>query len=301
MNTVTRWIDLRALDLIEPTGAPPLEFTEPLGEEALVGPDSVSWRMFKNPVALLVGGIAAVILELGEPRVRTGVWEHTSFRTKPMERLRGTARAAMMTVYGPRSKSEPMIARVVRMHDRIAGVTPDGVPYRASDPELLDWVHTTASWGLVEATHAYVRPVGMAERDRYHAEAKLAGRLFGVASAAGSHQEHVARLDRMRNVLQPSPIVHEFLDIMQGAPIAPELLRFSQRTFVRAGIALLPIWMRERFELGREWDLRPWERRLVATAARAADRLALPSSPAVLSCRRLGLRDDYLFRDHSAR
>jgi len=294
-HAVTLWIDRRALDLIEPGGAPPLEFTEPRGEPALVGPDSVSWHLFKNPVALLVGGIAAVILELGEPRVRTGVWEHTSFRHKPMERLRGTARAAMMTVYGPRSRSLPMIARVRAMHERVAGTTPQGAPYRASDPELLDWVHTTASWGLVEATHAYVRPVGIAERDRYHAEARIAGHLFGAAFAAGCHEEHVARLDRMRSALEPSPIVHEFLHIMRSAPIAPELLRFSQGTLVRAAVALLPRWARERLDLGRDWELRIGERRLVTAAARAADRLALPSSPAVLSCRRLGLRDDYLF------
>jgi hypothetical protein len=49
---------------------------------ALFEPDSVTWRVMKNPVALVVGGFAAVILELAEPRVRSGVWEHTSFRTR---------------------------------------------------------------------------------------------------------------------------------------------------------------------------------------------------------------------------
>jgi hypothetical protein len=35
-----------------------------------VGVDSVSWRIFKDPVSVFVGGIAAVILELAEPSVR---------------------------------------------------------------------------------------------------------------------------------------------------------------------------------------------------------------------------------------
>ena len=75
-----------------------VDFASPPGEPALVGPDSVAWQVFRNPVALFVGGVAAVVLELAEPRVRTGVWEHTSFRERPMERLRRTAQAAMLSV-----------------------------------------------------------------------------------------------------------------------------------------------------------------------------------------------------------
>lgn len=51
-------------------------------------------------MALLVGGIAAVILELAEPRVHTGVWEHSLFRSDPVRRLQRTGLAAMATVYG---------------------------------------------------------------------------------------------------------------------------------------------------------------------------------------------------------
>ncbi len=137
------------------------DFLHPVGEAALVSPDSVSWRVFKNPLALFVGGIAAVIIELAEPRVRTGVWEHTTFRVDPLRRLRRTGLAAMVTIYGARSKAEAMIARVRRMHDRVAGSTPAGKPYRANDPELLNWVQATA---------AYVRSLSDLERDRYYAE-----------------------------------------------------------------------------------------------------------------------------------
>jgi hypothetical protein len=67
-----------------------LDFSQPAGEVALVSPDSVSWRMFKNPLSLFIGGVTAVIMELAEPRVRTGVWEHTSFRLDLIRRLRRT-------------------------------------------------------------------------------------------------------------------------------------------------------------------------------------------------------------------
>jgi len=59
------------------------DFLRPAGEAALVSADSVSWRVFKNPLSLVIGGVAAVIMELAEPRVRTGIWEHTGRSTGP--------------------------------------------------------------------------------------------------------------------------------------------------------------------------------------------------------------------------
>ncbi len=84
-------------------------------------------------------------MELAEPRVRTGLWEHTAFRSDPVRRLRQTGLAAMVTVYGARSIAEPMIARVRRIHDVVAGTTLSGESYRANDPELLNWAYVTAA------------------------------------------------------------------------------------------------------------------------------------------------------------
>src|SRR5438552_18661325 len=130
-------LEAAALELLQPKGQPRVDFAHPLGEPALTPPDSVSWQVFKNPVAIFIGGMAAVILELAEPRVRTGVWEHSSFRTDPLARMERTGLAAMVTVYGARSVAERMIAGVRGMHARVSGATPDGQRYRANEPELL--------------------------------------------------------------------------------------------------------------------------------------------------------------------
>ena len=110
-RAVESWLDRAASTLLTPDAGPAIDFSQPLGEAALTNPASVSWRIFKNPVSLFIGGVAAVILELAEPRVRTGVWEHTEFRTRPARRIRRTGLAAMVTVYGPRSAAEAMIAK----------------------------------------------------------------------------------------------------------------------------------------------------------------------------------------------
>ena len=112
--------------LLEPSDQSHIDFSRPTGEAALISPASVSWRVFKNPLSLFIGGVSAVIMELAEPRVRTGVWEHTTFRADPMRRLRRTGLAAMVTIYGARSIAEAVIARIRRMHDAVAGTTSAG-------------------------------------------------------------------------------------------------------------------------------------------------------------------------------
>jgi uncharacterized protein (DUF2236 family) len=289
------FLDAAARDLIRAPGTPAVDFSRPVGEPALVGADSVSWQVFKNPVALFVGGVAAVILELAEPAVRTGVWEHTTFRTDPGRRLRRTGLAAMVTVYGARSVSEPMIAGIVRLHGRVRGTTPARETYHANDVRLLTWVQATASWGFAEAYSRYVRSFEPAEFDRFYAEAAPAARLYGALEMPRSKLGVEALFDTMRPRLEASPIVLEFLDIMRAAPVFPVSLRPFQRLLVRAAVDMVPAWMRERLGLDAVLGLSGWQRWLVRRAGAFADRVMLPSSPAVQACQRLGLADDYLY------
>src|ERR1700743_126117 len=61
-----------------------IDFTKPAGEPALTSPDSVSWRVFKNPISLFIGGVTAVLMEFAEPKIRSGVWDHSTFKTDPL-------------------------------------------------------------------------------------------------------------------------------------------------------------------------------------------------------------------------
>lgn len=292
---VARELDLAAQGLLQSPGAA-VDFSSPSGEPALVGADSVSWQVFKNPVALFIGGVAAVLLELAEPKVRAGVWDHTSFRTDPVRRLRRTGLAAMVTVYGARSQAEAMIAGVVRRHDSVEGLTPERAAYRANDRELLDWVQATAGFGFSEAYHRYVRPLSRQERDRFYAEGAPAARLYGAVGAPGSTAEMGAMLAATAPQLGSSPIIFEFLDIISGAPILAPTLRPLQRMLIRAAVSSTPDWFREQLGLDAEHQLRFGEAGVVKLACRLADRIMLRSSPAVQACRRLGLPDDYLYR-----
>jgi uncharacterized protein (DUF2236 family) len=284
-----------AKSLFEIPGGPRVDFTAPAGEAALAAADSVSWRVFKNPVALFVGGVTAVILELAEPRVRTGVWEHSSFRTDPLTRLKRTGLAAMVTVYGARSVAEAMIVGVGRQHARVAGTTPDGTAYRADDVELLDWVQATASFGFMGAYHALAQPLSRADRDRFYAEAAPAARLYGALGAPTSEAEWEAQLAAMLPRLERSEIVLEFLGLMRAVKVAGPLSRL-QHPLIRAAVGLVPAPVRNVLGLGREWLPRPLELPVIRAAARIADRTPIPGAPPWAASVRVGLPGNWLYR-----
>jgi uncharacterized protein (DUF2236 family) len=271
-----------------------VDFTAPRGAAALFAPDSVTWRVMKNPVSLTIGGVAAVILELAEPRVRTGVWEHTSFRRDPATRIRRTGYAAMVTFYAPDEAARAMIANVNAAHARIAGVTPSGVAYRADDEELLNWVQATAGFGFFEAYQRFVRPLTKDEADRVYAEGALSSALYGARGAPRSAAEMDVLFDAMRPKLERSEIVFEFLDIMRAAPLLPS--RTLQRMMVRAAVDMTPAWVREILGLGPEFGLRFGERALLKALGAAAERFVIADAPPAQACVRMGLPANYLYR-----
>lgn len=273
-------------ELVRPPPGMACDFSQPAGEPALAPSDGVAWRVFANPVSLFIGGVAAVLLELAEPAVRTGVWDHSNFKRDPGTRLRRTGFAAMMTVYGPRSEAEKVIARVVRMHGRVEGHTPDGLPYHANDPRLLDWVQATASFGFTEAYHRYVRSLSAVEKDAAFAESEPAARLYGATGAPRSWLEWETMLAQAAPGLEGSGILADFMRIMGAAPIVPAPLRPLQRLLVRAAVEIVPEPVRSLPQL-RGRGLRPGEAALVRTLARASALLPLGDTPARQAARRL--------------
>ena len=245
-----------------------VDYSRPAGDPGIFGPASVAWRVHANGVTMFVGGITAVLLELAEPRVRSGVWDHSDFRTDPVGRMRRTGMAAMVTTYGPVADVERVTGRVRRMHERITGVTPEGEPYRADDPELLRWVHVTAVYGFLRAYVRYADPgLSRAEQDRYYAESVRGAAYYGATGVPTSVATAREYLRSMRPRLRPHPIVHEFLDLVSNAPVLSASSLPVQRLLVQAGIDALPAWARSLLGLGGGQAMRVAARPVVRSLA----------------------------------
>lgn len=273
-----------------------IDFLNPAGDAGLSGPGSVSWRVSANPVALGVGGIAAVILELAEPAIRAGVWDHSTFKVDPIRRMENTGLAAMAVTYGPTKAAQLTFDRVTRMHQRVSGLTHEGKPYEAMDPELLTWVHVTAAWGFLNAFIRHVDPrLSRADQDRYYAEGEVVGKSFGAQWVPTSVAEVEAYMREMGPRLYANETIHEFLALVRNATPIGAAGKPVQRLFAAAAIDLLPDWLQKQTGVDispiTRMTLRPALRTLARTA-RFAQRFA--DGPPQQACRRMGVSTDCL-------
>ena len=277
-----------------------IDYSQPAGEPAYLDPGSVHWRVYKNPIALAIGGVAAVLLEFADARIRSGVWDHSTYKADPIGRSKRTGVAAMVGVYGPQSAARRVIQGVTNMHARVVGETPKGEAYKALDVELLDWVSATAAYGFLNAYDRFVSPVSEADKSRFYAEGAPIARLYGVQYSPKSTADFLGMMDRLVDRFEPHPIVEEFLAIIQSGQAAPNMPRALHRALARASVSLLPPIVREKLKLGRAYDLTFFDRLALKAVGKLADRVPTKNSPPAQACRRLGLPEDFLYRGQAA-
>ena len=273
-----------------------VDFANPVGAPALQSPDSVQWRVFKNQIALGIGGVAAVLMEFADPRIRSGVWDHSTYKADPIGRSMRTGIAAMVGCYGPADAARQVIAGVNRMHVRVKGTTPGGEAYKAMDTELLDWVAATAAYGFVTAYDRFVAPLSDADKARYFRDGATVGRLYGARVIPASATEFMAMMEKLSPRFEPHAINTEFLDIIQSGKAAPGTPKFLHRALGRAAVSILPPLVRQKLALGPQYDLKLSDRIALQLVGRLAERRPDLSSPACQSSVRLGLPADFLYR-----
>ncbi|WP_333573733.1 oxygenase MpaB family protein [Sphingomonas sp.] len=218
--------------------------------DGLFTPDSVIWRVHGDVTTMMVGGVAALLLQMLHPAVLAGVWDHSKFRHDMLGRLRRTARFIALTSYASRDEAEAAIARVRGIHHHIRGTLPDGTPYSADDPRLLAWVHVTEAASFLDGWIRYAEP-GMlrGDQDRYFAEFAQVAEALGAEPVPRSRAEAQALITAMRGELRHDERTREFARLLLEQP-APNLATkpFQAMTFA-AAIDLLPGWARQMHRL----------------------------------------------------
>ena len=140
-------------------------------DTAFVHPDSVVRVVHSDLGAMMIGGLAALMLQALHPLAMAGVADHSSYEEDPIGRLRRTANFVGTTTFGTTAEAHAAIRLVQAVHRRVRGVAPDGRPYSADDPDLLTWVHAAEMYCFLEATQRYgSRRLSGAECDSYYCE-----------------------------------------------------------------------------------------------------------------------------------
>jgi uncharacterized protein (DUF2236 family) len=224
-------------------GGPKLDYSSPPGDPGLFGPDSVCWQVHADFTSMMIGGISALMLQALHPLALAGVWDHSTFRTDMLGRLRRTATFISGTTYGNQQDALALIDRVKRIHLGVSGVAPDGRPYRADDPALLRWVHVAEVSSFLAAHLRYVNPaLEPAAHDRYYAETARIAQCLGASDVPCSRAEVAAYLAAMQPELEAGSRVHEVVNTLRNAAPSTALMRPAGSLMFSAAVDLLPDW-----------------------------------------------------------
>lgn len=227
-------------------------------DQGLFATDSVVRRVHGDVTTMMVGGVAALLLQMLHPAVLAGVWDHSNFREDMQGRLRRTARFISVTSYGHRDEAEAAIARVRGIHERVGGFLPNGTPYRANEPRLLAWVHVTEASSFLHAWRRYGEP-GMSGRDqdRYFAEFASVAQALGADPVPRSRVEAERLIAGMRAELVSDARTREVMGfLLSQRPESPAAEPIQAIAF-QAAIDLLPAWARDLHGLPRPLLTRP--------------------------------------------
>lgn len=222
---------------------PPIEIA---GDgSGLFAPDSVSWRVHRDVTGMMVGGIAALMLQMLHPKVLAGVWDHSNFREDMYARLRGTARFIAVTTFESRDRAEAQIARVRHIHDAVSGTLPDGSPYSAGDPRLLAWVHVAETTSFLDGWIRYGEPgMSASDQDRYFAEMAQLATMLGADPVPKSRAGAAAIVRDFLPELTADSRSAEVLRLLLNQPPPSAMLVPFQMMTMRAAVDLLPGWAR---------------------------------------------------------
>lgn len=230
-------------------------------------------RHVDREMFLLLGGAAALLLQVAHPLVAAGVAQHSRFREEPFGRLHRTLDATLTVVFGEPDQARAALRRIDRRHGSVYGTTDHGRAYRARDPRLLLWVQTTLVLTSLRLYEVVVGPLPSVDRERYWSETKPIAAALGIpgsmlpATLADLEDFERAALDA--EVVPDATSFELARSIMRPLPL-PDML-FAPLDALTA--ALLPDGLRG--PLGLRWGTR--ERllfRAVIVTLRFARRIA---------------------------
>ncbi|MEE4411068.1 MULTISPECIES: oxygenase MpaB family protein [unclassified Serratia (in: enterobacteria)] len=226
-----------------------IDFENPAGDPGLFGPQSVIWRVHCDFTSMLCGGVSALLLQMLHPLALAGVWDHSNFREDMLGRLRRTSQFVSVTTFGPTAEAERLIAKVRAIHLQVTGVSNDGRPYAASDPDLLTWVHVVESSSFLASHLRYRNPHLSPElQDRYYQETARVAAALGARDIPTSCAAVADYLQRMRPQLVCDERTREVARILLAAPAPSALARPLGWLVMQAGIDLLPDWAQRQFD-----------------------------------------------------
>ncbi|MGX9791877.1 oxygenase MpaB family protein [Mycobacterium sp. MMS18-G62] len=202
-------------------------------------------RRVHGDASMFVGGLRALLLQSLHPLAMAGVAGHSDYRGDPWGRLQRTSTFLAVTTFGPADDAQRAVDRVRGIHRRVRGVAPDGRPYDASDPHLLEWVHIAEVDSFLMAHQLYgAAPLDQTGRDGYVADTARVAAALGVPDPPRTERELADRIEAYRPELSGTPAARDAARFLLLTPPLPIVARAPYGVLAATSVAMLPGWAR---------------------------------------------------------
>jgi uncharacterized protein (DUF2236 family) len=202
-------------------------------------------RRVHADASMFVGGLRALLLQSLHPLAMAGVAEHSDYRGDPWGRLQRTSTFLAVTTFGPADDAQRAVDKVRGIHQRVHGTAPDGRPYRASDPHLLEWVHVAEVDSFLLAHRLYgADPLDQNGRDGYVADTAQVATALGVVDPPVTENELRERIQAFRPELSSTAAARDAARYLLLTPPLPIAARAPYGLLAAASVSMLPSWAR---------------------------------------------------------
>lgn len=202
-------------------------------------------RQVHADASMFVGGLRALLLQSLHPLAMAGAAEHSDYRGDPWGRLQRTSTFLAVTTFGTAADAQRAVDRVRGIHRRVHGVAPDGRPYRADDPHLLEWVHIAEVDSFLAAYQRYgASRLDQRGRDAYVSDTAHVAEALGVIDPPRTEAALRSRLARFRPELRSTEAAREAARFLLLTPPLSLPARAPYGVLASAAVGLLPVWAR---------------------------------------------------------
>ncbi|MFF8929428.1 oxygenase MpaB family protein [Streptomyces longwoodensis] len=215
------------------------------------GPDRPVRRVHGD-ASMFIGGLSALLLQSLHPLAMAAVAAHSGFRGDPWGRLQRTSTFLAVTTYGTADSARAACERVSAVHGTVRGTTPDGLPYAASDPHLLCWVHVAEVDTFLRAHQAYgAHPLDDEGCDGYVADMARIARELGIPDPPTDRAGLTERLAAYRGELRATTEARSTARYLLLNPPVPLVARLPYGALAAGAVSLLPDWASRELRLPR--------------------------------------------------
>jgi uncharacterized protein (DUF2236 family) len=261
-------------------------------DDGFFGPASVTWRVSAD-LSAPVAGLRSLLMQALHPLVMAGVDQHSGWRHDPVGRLAATSAYVAAITYGDTETARRASKRVRAVHHNVRGTdTVTGIPYAATDPALLLWVHAAFVDSALTAMGMLGTTLPAPDADQYVGEMTVAAELLGVPRDI--IPPNVAALDRYMTAVRPrlrhTAAAAEVMAWLLDPPGMEEAIAELWQYVKDAAVTALPDWARDMYRCPLPAQLTPGRRTEIRQALGVLD-AAILGQPGVVEARqRLTLR-----------